>query len=567
MAVSQRGDKTIVFDKPTRQVIDLSKKLPGRRKWKDGCLLVEATGDNLQVMLTELPALSEAPLPAIAAYLAAGVAGQQTRLQKAATLPPEASSYPFKTQPFDHQRQAFGISRDKEAFAYFMEMGTGKSKLGVDVAGHLWIQGYIDLVIIAAPNGVHRQWVNEAFPNHMSDEVRWKGFAHRSGMRKKDKDDYHSTLGFTGLKVITIASESLSSASGQEFVENLVIQYGKRTLFIIDESHQFSNAKASRTKFVLKMSKSVGFRRILSGSPITDGTEKLFPQFAFLSPSILGHTSQTSFEREFCQLEQIYGAPRGAMRIVGYRNLQKLQERIDGFTFRVTKEECLDLPEKIYQTIEVEWNPEQKKAYDNLRKYMATEIEGVEVQAPLAITLMTKLQQILGGSVLSEDGVNLPVPTNKISTLMDIVEQNPNGGIVWVKYLSEVSRIREAFDKAGVPYGVYVGDTPQAERDRITKKGAVTWLIANESASTGLDLPWWNLAVYFSNTFNAAVRWQSEDRFHRIGQTQTCHYIDLVIPDSIDEVVVKALARKREVADYIWSPSDLLRDTLNLREE
>ena len=569
MAVTQKGATTLVFDKATRAVVDMSRRLKGRKKWKDGLLYVDASAQNLAEVLSTFPTISELGLPLVDAYLGEQARAATVRLQKASELPLEASAYPFKTPPFHHQRQAFALSRRAEFFAYFMEMGTGKSKLAIDVTGSLFIDGYVEVMFILAPNGVHRQWVEQALPAHMSEEVPWVGFAHRASMRKKDKELLQKVMTATGkLRVFAIASESISSPSAQEFLEELVAIFGKKAILVVDEVHQYSNASSKRSEFVHRISQSCAFRRILTGSPITDGIENLFSQMKILSPDILGHRSQTSFNKEFCQLEQIYGAPRGAMRILGYQNLKRLSDKLEGVTFRVTKDECLDLPEKVYSTVRVEWDKEQLRLYRSMKRHMAAQLEsGVEVTAPLAVTMMTKLQQILGGSLIDDEGVRHSVPTNKTSALLNIAAQNPNGGIVWCRYLSEIEAVYDTLMKAGYTVGKYIGSTGQEERSRIARKGEVQWLVANESASTGLDMPWWNLAVYYSNTFNAAVRWQSEDRIHRIGQKSRCTYIDLVIPDSLDEVVVEALARKRMIADAVWIPEHLLKDTLQLEED
>lgn len=568
MGVTQKGDY-LVFDRATRPVIDMSKELPGKRRWRDGLLYVQGTGNNLEVVLRKFPQIAEVNLPIITSYLNAGREAEKTREAKRSELPPGAwQDYPFKTKPMEAQIKAFGLSRERESFAYFMEMGMGKTKVNIDVAGDLWLKGWIDMMVVLAPNGVHCQWVESEIPRHMSEKVPYKAFAHSSKWLQKDKKAYAEVMAYgEGLRVITIASESISAGSAADLLTELVQIFGKRMLLVVDESHQWSNASAKRVKLLLKLAGSIAYKRINTGSPITDGIEGLYSQFAILNPAILGHKSQTSFNREFCQLEPIYGAPRGAMRIVGYKNLKKLQDRVDGYTFRATKEEYLDLPEKIYQTVHVPFHPEQKKIYNDLKNSAAAEINGTEITAPLAISVLSKLRQITGGSVLDNEGNEHEIPCNKITTLLGLCESIPKGGIVWVTYVSEARRVTEALKKAGYNVGTYIGATSAAERTLITAPGAVDWLVANWSASTGLNLQHWEYNIYYSNTFNAAERWQSEDRTHRVGQDRSVTYIDLVVPGTVDEAVVQALQRKREIADTIWAPEELLRDTLNFGDE
>lgn len=563
MAVTQKGEY-LVFDRATKEVVALSKSLPGKRRWKDGVLYIQSTGNNIQKVLEFFPPIAELNLPAIQGFLSAGKIAEETRQKKKEEVPPGSwQDFPFKTQPLNAQIKAFSLSRESKVFAYFMEMGMGKTKLAIDVGADLYLKGWIDIIVVLAPNGVHRQWVNSEIPRHMSAEVQYDAFAHSSKWLKKDKESYQKVMASKNLRIVTIASESLSAGSAMDLLQELVQLFGKRMLLVIDESHQYSNASAKRTKMLLKLAPSIEYKRIMTGSPITDGIEKLFPQFAILNTDILGHTSQTSFNREFCRLEQIYGAPRGAMRVIGYQNLKKLQDRVEGFTFRATKDEYLDLPEKIYQTVEVPFTDEQRKIYRDIKHAAAAEVNGVEITAPLAISAISKMRQVTGGSILDNDGVAHEVPTNKLSTLLNICETNPGGGIIWVTYTSEAKRVAEALKKAGYSVGVHTGSTTPAERTRITTPGAVDWLVANWSASTGLNLQHWRLNVYYSNTFNYAERVQSEDRTHRVGQKHSVLYIDLVIPGTVDEAVVLALAQKREIADLVWIPERLLQDTFN----
>jgi len=568
MGVTQRGEY-LIFDRATRPVIDMSKELPGKRRWKDGLLYVQGTGNNLEVILRKFPQIAEMHLPLIDLYLDAGKQAEQVRGAKKSDIPPGAwQDYPFRTQPMEAQIKAFSLSREKEYFAYFMEMGMGKTKVNIDIGGDLWLKGWIDIMVVLAPNGVHRQWVESEIPRHMSENVPYRAFAHSSKWRAKDKKAYSEVMAYgDGLRVITIASESISAGSAADLLVELVQVFGKRMLLVVDESHQWSNASAKRVKLLLKLVDSIAFKRINTGSPITDGIEKLYAQFAILNSAVLGHKSQTSFNREFCQLEPIYGAPRGAMRVVGYRNLKKLQERVEGCTFRATKEEYLDLPEKVYQTVQVPFHPEQKKVYMDLKRSAAAEVNGQEITAPLAISALSKLRQVTGGSILDNDGNEHEIPCHKIDVLLGLCESIPRGGIIWVTYVSEAKRVTAAMKKAGYNVGTYIGATSAEERTRITIPGAVDWLVANWSASTGLNLQHWDYNIYYSNTFNAAERWQSEDRTHRVGQNRSVTYIDLVVPGTVDEAVVQALQRKREIADTIWIPEELLQDTLNFDDE
>ena len=194
MALTQRGEY-LIFDKGTRPVIELSKVLPGKRRWKDGVLWVAATGNNIDAIIKRFPEVVELGLPAIDAYTGAGAFASEIRKAKSVDVPPGSwQDYPFKTQPLEAQIKAFALSRDREYFAYFMEMGMGKTKVNIDIGGDLWLKGWIDIMVVLAPNGVHRQWVLSELPRHMSESVPYKAFAHSSKWLAKDKKDYADVI-------------------------------------------------------------------------------------------------------------------------------------------------------------------------------------------------------------------------------------------------------------------------------------------------------------------------------------------------------------------------------------
>ena len=557
MNIEQR-DRFLAIDFD-RKALDLSRELPGMRKWRDGKLLIEPSSDNIAALVAQFPSLEEREdLPVIRRVMKAIRDAEAIRQAKRAKgLPRGAWAFNYKTQPYEHQKQAFGHSRHKEFFGLLMEMGTGKTKVLIDTAFDLHNQGLIDTVLVIAPNGVHRQWVEEQLPVHASAE--YEAMAYQSGMGVKLAKSWRRLCEQQrpGLTFLTMAYESLVSKPAKDAVQNLLGT--KKVLWILDESHKIKNPSAARTKFILKWAYFAAYRRIATGTPLTQSVEDYYTQLKFLSPDILAQSSYWAFRNRYCLLQPIPGAPPGAMRVSGYRDLLDLRDRIEGSTYEVTKAQCLDLPPKIYRTREVELTSEQQRLYRQLKDLLLAEIEdGTIVTATLAITRMMKLQQVVNGHLTDEEGKTHRMEQRRTAAVLEQLEESPRA-IVWARFREDLFLLRDSLEANGHDCGLLYGDTPSDERRRLVEPGAVDVLIANpQVAGVGLNLAHWSHAIYYSNSFNAADRWQSEDRTHRIGQGEACVYTDLIAKGTIDRHILRALRDKKNLADSLSSVREAL---------
>lgn len=547
--VEQQG-KNLVYTKINQQVLAMQRDLPGRRRWKDGKLIVQGSGENLEFIKLLYPDLVNWQLP-LFRELKKVEETHQRNLKR--NLPPEASAgFPFKFPPYGHQREAFALQRNTEYFGLFCEMGTGKSKMLIDNAFDLYGAGNITTVIVVAPNGVHNQWVTEQLPLHAPDGYRWDARAYYNGMGVKWTKDFTQAVEETTGKLMwfTFAWTAFASAKAKEWFQRIMLRGD--VLVILDESQAIKNPSAARTKFILGQAEYMKYRRIATGTPVTQGIEDLYTQLKFLHPLIMGISTYTAFLNRFCVQRQIPGAPAGAMQIVGYRNVHEIREKLAGCTLQVLKKDCLDLPDKIYKRWEVPLSREQETIYGQMRDLLLAQLEdGTIVEAPIAMTKLMKLQQISSGHLIDEEGNVHVLPENRTAAVLEIAAERKQG-IVWCRFREDIRRVAEALEKAGYRVGVYAGGTSQEERERIKQPGAVDWLVANaQSAGTGLNLTHFDTMIYYSNSFNAAERWQSEDRIHRIGQTEKCLYIDLYSPGTIDLNVLAALRNKKNVANSV----------------
>ena len=465
-------------------------------------------------------------------------------------------NYKFKTTPYAHQTEALNKSIHKKFFGFFMEMGTGKSKVLIDSIAVLAHTNQIDFALIVAPKGVYRNWINKEIPDHFSEEV-----PHQvSYWQAKDTKSYRKELKqfFTntepGVKVFVMNVEAFSSGKGKKMGEWIADRCGANGLIAIDESTTIKNPKANRTKVLTKMSKKFKFRRLLTGSPVTKSPMDLYTQCEFLEPRVLGYDSYYAFRGRYAILSKQKMGIKEFQTIVGFRNLTELSTKIEPFTYRVLKKDCLDLPDKNYTVRYVDMTLEQVRMYKDIQKEAMVLLEnGDIVTAMQVMTQLLRLQQILSGHLKTDDGDMVEVDTNRIHALLECVEEVSGKIIIWSRFRYDIKKIFTALQRQFGDSSVvcYYGDTSDEDRQKAIhqfQNGDARFFVANPAtAGYGLTLTAANTVIYYANDFNLETRIQSEDRCHRIGQKNAVTYIDLITEKSIDEKIVKSLRNKIDI--------------------
>lgn len=553
LTASKYGAKAILKGKITAEVFDTAQQMPGWSRWKDGSLMFEVSGRNLEFLRERHPYIQ------FDEELTEELKKNDLLKEEAAKVraekhhrPPELD-LPFKTRPFDHQLKALGLSLGKHCFGYFMEQGTGKTKLAIDNFSTLYIRGEIDRVLIIAPNGVHRQWILEQVPAHIFEDIDYKAISYQSGRNSENSEIFKK---FDGLKILAMNVECFSAQSGLEFAKKFLTD-GK-SMVIVDESSRIKNMAAKRTKNILSLRDDSTFRLIMSGTPVTKGVEDLYSQFMFLDPKLLGFNSFYTFRNRFC----IMGGFE-QKQIVGYRNLAELTKLVDGHTFRVLKDDCLDLPERVFCNYFVPFEPEQQRIYNELRKNFIVELgDGKIASAALAITRLIRLQQILCGRLPTEDGVQ-QIPTNRLDCMMEAVKDMDGKIIIWCRGVEDIRDVKKRLDEEKIGAVTYFGETTPDERTAAIEKfrndDSVRVFIANpETGGTGLNLTVANFVIWYSLSFNLEHYLQANDRCHRIGQTKKVTYVHLVTPGSLDLKIASSLQQKKALADTVLDIRELL---------
>ena len=466
--------------------------------------------------------------------------------------------YKFKTKPYAHQLKALEMSWNKEVFAYFMEMGTGKSKVLLDNIAMLYDKGKIDSVLIVAPKGVYKNWYDSEIPIHLVDHidrnvVLWKSLITKEQKRKCDslfKIDY------TKLHIFIMNVEALSTKKGFEAARQFLNV--KKALFAVDESTTIKNPQAKRTKNILNLSKMSKYRRILTGSPVTKSPLDLYTQCFFLDPYLLDHASYYSFRTRYAVMRTANFNGRSVNIVVGYHNLAELSEKLKPFSYRVLKDECLDLPPKTYMKRIIQLTSEQKRVYDQMKQMALAELKGKMVTTVNVITQLMRLQQITCGHFKADDGSMQEIKNNRITELMDLLEEVEGKAIIWAHWRHDIATIVREIEKE-YPGSVmtYYGDTTTDDRQKAIKEiqnpeSKVRFLVGTpQTAGYGITLTGASTMIYYSNGYDLEKRQQSEARIDRIGQKKPMTYIDILAEDTIDEKIVKALRKKVNIATEI----------------
>jgi SNF2 family DNA or RNA helicase len=464
-------------------------------------------------------------------------------------------NYKFKSKPFAHQSKALEMSWDKEVFAYFMEMGTGKSKVLIDNIAMLFNVGKINGALIIAPKGVYKNWFDSEIPSHMPDYVEKKVGLWRTDPNAKDLKPLFSTG--AELHILIMNVEAFSTKKGVLFAHKFLSCHN--ALISIDESTTIKNPNAKRTKSILSLKPLSKFRRILTGSPVTKSPLDLFSQCQFLDSWLLNQSSYYAFRTRYAVCRKINVSGRQVEIVVGYRNLGELSEKVKPFSYRVLKDDCLDLPPKTYTKRIIELSDEQKKVYKTMKEKAIAFLNGKMVSTATVITQLMRLHQITCGHFTSDDGDVQEIKNNRIDQLMEILEEVEGKAVIWAHYRYDIKKIVEAISKK---YGensvvTYYGDTSTDDRQKAITKiqdkdSPVRFIVGTpQTGGYGITLTGASTMIYYSNGYDLEKRQQSEARIDRIGQEKPMTYIDIIAEGTVDDKIVQSLRKKVNIASEV----------------
>ena len=466
-------------------------------------------------------------------------------------------NYRFKTKPYAHQLTALEKSWSKETYAYFMEMGTGKTKVLIDNTAMLYDKGKINGLLIVAPKGVVGTWYNQELPIHLPDHIENVTILWQANITKKQQEKLETLFEVEeSLHILIMNVEAFSTTKGADFASKFLSCHN--TLMVIDESTTIKNPSAKRTKNIIKLSSTSKYRRVMTGSPVTKNPLDLYSQCEFLSPWLLNFASYYSFRNRYAEMKTLHMHGRSIQVVDKFKNLGELSDQLKDFSYRVLKEDCLDLPDKIFIKRQITLSPDQRKLYEQMRKEALAILNGKKVTTVNALTQLMRLHQITCGHFTADDGTIQRIPNNRVSELMDILEETEGKAIIWAHYQYDITTIIKEIVKEYGPGSVvdYYGLTPQNERDGNREKfqsdPKCRFLVGTPATGGyGLTLTAANTVIYYSNGYDLEKRLQSEDRAHRIGQKKSVTYVDINAEDTVDEKIVKALRKKINIASEV----------------
>ena len=465
--------------------------------------------------------------------------------------------YKFKTKPYKHQLTALEKSWNKETFAYFMEMGTGKTKVLIDNAAMLYDKGKVDGVLIIAPKGVVKTWYEQEIPTHLPDHIEnvsvlWQANITKTQQEKLDELFEPESV----LHILTMNVEAFSTTKGTEFAHKFISCHN--TLMVIDESTTIKNPSAKRTKIILKLSTEAKYRRIMTGSPVTKNPLDLYSQCEFLDPYLLDFTSFYAFRNRYAHMKTIHVQGRSIQVVDKFQNLSELSDQLKGFSYRVLKEDCLDLPEKNWTKRQITLSHDQRKIYTEMKQTALAHLNGKVTSTMTVLTQLMRLHQITCGHFKADDGTTQEIANNRIGELMNVLDELEGKAIIWANYQHDIINIIKEVVKVHGPGSIvdYFGLTPQDERDinreKFQSDPKCRFLVGTPSTGGyGITLTAANTVIYYSNGYDLEKRLQSEDRAHRIGQKKNVTYVDIIAEDTVDEKIVKALRDKINIASQV----------------
>ena len=467
-------------------------------------------------------------------------------------------NYKFKTKPYGHQITALEKSWDKEEYGYFMEMGTGKSKVLIDNIAMLYDKGKINGALIIAPKGVYRNWFRQEIPNHLPCHIDhhvsiW------TATTSKAKDKEYQLLFETGfdLHILIMNVEAFSTKKGLEFATKFLNCH--KTLVAVDESTTIKTPTAKRTKAILSLGKLAKYRRILTGSPVTKSPLDLYTQCNFLHEELLAFNSYYTFRNRYATMIDRNFGGRRVQIVGGYKRLDELSDSLKKFSYRVLKEDCLDLPEKVYVQREVKLSDEQRQIYSTMKSAALAQLKGKMATAPHVLTQLMRLHQITCGHLKNDDDTITEIKNNRMSELLDVLDEVEGKVIIWANYVYDIRQIVKAISKKHGEDSIvqYYGAIPADVRQKNIEmfqdpKSDSRFFVGNpQTGGYGITLTAANNVIYYSNGYDLEKRLQSEDRAHRIGQKKSVTYVDFITPKTSDEKIVKALRKKMNIATEI----------------
>lgn len=463
-------------------------------------------------------------------------------------------SYSPKTPSYEHQDHVFAHICETDHPAILSEQGTGKTKSVIDFMDYYRENVNEDArFLIVAPNAVVSVWAKE-LQEHSKHYSVDNGNVFIMNVPKKRRVAVLQSgkpgayiINYEGVRALDVGSDT-KGLHTYDF-----------DIVVADEMTKIKHASSKQSKAMAKfpLSEHRAKRIGITGTPVAQSPLDIFGQYRFLDPRVFG-SNFFRFRARYGVVGERYGAGgRRFKEVVDYQNLEELRERMHSIAVRFTKDQCLDLPDRIEQQYELDWPPGWRKVYDEMVKEMIALVDGSVIPADNAMTKIVKARQLCNGWVYDENHVTkvLPGPNPKLDAVAEIVDDADGPVLIWATYRQDIENISKALEKCPGDFGVISGDVPSEERARVVEafqNGEIKAAVVQQSIGQyGLTMTASNTVVYFSEDWSVENKLQSMDRVHRIGQTRKVRYITLSMKDSVDVSIHEALKKKRKLSNNL----------------
>ena len=474
----------------------------------------------------------------------------------------------YKTKPYAHQLEILEQTWQKAYWGLFLEMGVGKSKIIIDTIANLYLAGKIDAVLYVAKKGEYLNFPVYEIPTHMADNVKYQAYNYTGYSSTKHVAVIKKALAPSDeLRIFSMNIESVRLGKGFQIAEAFC-KSAKRLMIVVDESTILKDHRSSQHKALLHLRDYADYARIATGTLIPRSPVDVFNQSRFLNRFAMGVKTLTAFRAKYEEQETVFMGNRRFQKTIGVKNIDAFRRQIRTFGTVLRKTDCLDLPPKIFAGKVVPLTAEQVKLYQDFVDYSIAEIDGEFVEAVNALSVMSKLHQIVCGQVRLPDGTYRPVENNRAKYLADFAEEVFETGqkkiVVWSHFREATAGLYLELDRRG--FGIewlQAGLTSEERSERIanfkTNPKVQVFLGNPQSSGFGITLTEASTMLYYSNSDNFEHRLQSEDRIHRIGQSQTCMYYDFHTPGTVEDAILARTKSKGEVRDQLMPRQDFLK--------
>ena len=466
--------------------------------------------------------------------------------------PKVPANFKFKTEPFQHQIEGFNYGLVTNRWLLGDEQGLGKTKQVIDIAVAKKLEcGYEHCLIICGVNGLKWNWLNEIHTHsdeggHILGQKIKNGKITVTSNKDKIKDldtllaspgaisDYFIITNVESLRDETIATKI------SELCKNKIIG-----LVAIDEIHKCKNPTSQQGKGIMKVNSD--YKIAMSGTPLMNT-----PMDLYIILRWLGYEKHSfyTFRNHHC----IMGG-YGGYEVIGYKNMNELQEQLDTMMLRRLKEDVLDLPDKLYIDEYVEMNGKQEQIYKEIKAEIKANIDQISI-APNPLAELIRMRQATGYTGILSSTIKESAKLDRMEELVEEAVENGKKVVIFSNWTQMTSVIMDRLALKGYEPVIITGDTPdnsrQAYVDYFQNEPNCKVIIGTIGAmGTGLTLTAGTVEIFLDEPWNMALKEQAEDRCHRVGTKDNVTVYTLICKNTIDERIHELVERKGALSDAI----------------